>query len=153
MDSFAVQSAQANAYPALPGSSLSTAHAGSLNLFLCLQTASHGDWRNERRAQTSWPAPNPSQQHHVFPSKYVSPTTLCPCTSQYIWLTWWTLHTAKLISFWVHSSHGDHLLSASNPIWSKHYPREADNRISCIGLLRTCALCIYASSSPKNLQY
>lgn len=79
-----------------------------------------------------------------------SPLTLCLCNSQYIWLTWWTVRTAKLISFWVHGSHGDHLMSASKPIWSKHYSSTADCRVDCLVLVCTCALCTDPITNSEN---
>lgn len=72
--------------------------------------------------------------------------TLWLCISQYIWLTWWTVRRAKLISFRVHGSHGDHLMSAPKPIWSKHYPGTADCRVGCFAVVCTCALAIDPAS-------
>lgn len=74
------------------------------------------------------------------------------CNSQYIWLTWWTVRRAKLISFWVHGSHGDHLMSASKPIWSKHYPSTADYRVGCFAVVCTCALCIASKWVVPHIQ-
>lgn len=64
--------------------------------------------------------------HHTRHQGYSPPPTctfhlsslspfLCLQTSQYIWLTWWTVLSAKLISFSAHRSHDDHLISASQP--------------------------------------
>lgn len=89
--------------------------------------------------------PQPTLLH--FPSKphlFLPPTTLS--VHQSIYLTWWTVRRAKLISFRVHGSHGNHLMSAPKPICSKHYPSTADCRIVCFAMVCTCALPIDPAS-------
>lgn len=54
--------------------------------------------------------------------------------------------SAKLISFRVHGSHGNHLMSAPKPICSKHYPSTADCRLVCFAMVCTCALPIDPAS-------
>lgn len=65
----------------------------------------------------------PKYNSNVHTSKLLSasfynpqPTPfLCVCTSQYIWLIWWTVPSTKQISFRECGSHGDHYIGAAWP--------------------------------------
>lgn len=95
--------------------------AVSLCAYVCVQRLHHTE--DLIKWWSFWAC---STQHHIrhqgnspppqytFHGSSLSPF-LCLETSQYIWLNWWTGLSAKLISFRAHSSHGDHLISASKP--------------------------------------
>lgn len=73
----------------------------------------------------------------IFPSFQV-----CLQTSVYsssIHLPWWTVCRAKLISFRVTGGHGNRLMSAPQPIWSKHYTSTAECSLVCFAVAHTCA--------------